>query len=81
MLDLCWYDFPSVKQAWFYVCYLSSQSFYLGCSADITPEVKRKNLSSKETQASIENKITVEDLTNPKGASEKYWEILAGKRQ
>lgn len=52
--------------------------FYRG---DITPEVKRKNLSSKETQASIENKITVEDLTNPKGASEKYWEILAGKRQ
>ncbi|KOB69024.1 Geminin [Operophtera brumata] len=48
---------------------------------EITPDVKRKNISSKETQASVENKITVEDLTNPNGASEKYWEILAGKRQ
>lgn len=44
-------------------------------------EVKRKNLSTKETQASIVNKVTVEDLTNPEGASENYWQILAEKRQ
>lgn len=61
--------------------YPTISAFFLFCRGDTTPEVKRKNLSSKETQASIENKITVEDLTNPNGASEKYWEILAGKRQ
>ncbi|CAH2048511.1 unnamed protein product, partial [Iphiclides podalirius] len=44
-------------------------------------EVKRKNLSSKETQVNLDSKISASDLTNPKGASEKYWQILAGKRQ
>ncbi|XP_026761809.1 geminin [Galleria mellonella] len=43
-------------------------------------EAKRKNLSSKETQANLENKISIEDLTNPE-ASEKYWKILAEKRR
>ncbi|KAM3965189.1 geminin DNA replication inhibitor [Aphomia sociella] len=43
-------------------------------------EVKRKNLSSKETQANLDTKISVEDLTNPE-ASEKYWKILAEKRR
>ncbi|XP_075978031.1 geminin DNA replication inhibitor [Anticarsia gemmatalis] len=47
--------------------------------ADI--EVKRKNLSTKETQANLDTKITVDDLTNPEGPSEKYWQILAEKRQ
>ncbi|KAJ8721968.1 hypothetical protein PYW08_004370 [Mythimna loreyi] len=44
-------------------------------------EVKRKNLSTKETQANLDTKITVDDLTNPEGPSEKYWELLAEKRQ
>lgn len=44
-------------------------------------EVKRKNLLSKETQANLDTKISEDDLTNPKGASEKYWQILAEKRQ
>ncbi|XP_053609869.1 geminin [Plodia interpunctella] len=43
-------------------------------------EVKRKNLSTKETQANLDTNITVEDLTNPE-ASEKYWKILAEKRR
>ncbi|XP_059051317.1 geminin [Achroia grisella] len=43
-------------------------------------EVKRKNLLSKETQANLDTKISVEDLTNPE-ASEKYWKILAEKRR
>lgn len=44
-------------------------------------EVKRKNLSTKETQANLDTKVSVDDLTNPEGASEKYWKILAEKRQ
>ncbi|XP_038209778.1 geminin [Zerene cesonia] len=44
-------------------------------------EVKRKNLSTKEVQVNLENKVTADDLTNPEGASEKYWQILAEKRQ
>ncbi|XP_026734792.1 geminin [Trichoplusia ni] len=53
----------------------------LSQESPIDIEVKRKNLSTKETQANLDGKVTVEDLTNPEGASEKYWEILAGKRQ
>ncbi|XP_028173550.1 geminin-like [Ostrinia nubilalis] len=48
-------------------------------SVDI--EVKRKNLSTKETQADLDTKVSIDDLTNPEGASEKYWKILAEKRQ
>ncbi|CAH0715693.1 unnamed protein product, partial [Brenthis ino] len=44
-------------------------------------EVKRKNLSTKEIQVNLENKISADDLTNPEGASERYWQILAEKRQ
>ncbi|KAJ2948976.1 hypothetical protein O0L34_g5916 [Tuta absoluta] len=46
-------------------------------------EVKRKSPSfkEKETQANLDSKISVDDLTNPKGASETYWKILAEKRQ
>ncbi|KAG6440648.1 geminin [Manduca sexta] len=44
-------------------------------------EVKRKNLSTKETQANLDTQISEDDLTNPDGASEKYWQILAEKRQ
>lgn len=44
-------------------------------------EVKRKNLSTKETQANLDTTITVDDLTNPEGPSEKYWQLLAEKRQ
>lgn len=45
-------------------------------------DVKRKNTTSnKETQANLDTKISVEDLTNPQGASETYWKILAEKRQ
>ncbi|CAK1580091.1 unnamed protein product [Parnassius mnemosyne] len=44
-------------------------------------EVKRKNISSKETQANLDNKISARDLTDPNGASEKYWQKLAEKRQ
>ncbi|CAG4956322.1 unnamed protein product [Colias eurytheme] len=44
-------------------------------------EVKRKNISTKEVQVNFDNKITVDDLTNPEGASEKYWQLLAEKRQ
>lgn len=44
-------------------------------------EVKRKNLSTKETQANLDTKISVSDLTDPEGPSEKYWQILAEKRQ
>nr|XP_026492359.1 geminin-like [Vanessa tameamea] len=47
----------------------------------IEVEVKKKNLSTKETQVNLENKISADDLTNPKGASERYWQILAEKRQ
>ncbi|XP_046966064.1 geminin-like [Vanessa cardui] len=47
----------------------------------IEVEVKKKNLSTKETQVNLENKITADDLTNPEGASERYWQILAEKRQ
>lgn len=43
--------------------------------------MKRKNLSTKETQANLDTKVSVDDLTNPEGASEKYWKILAEKRQ
>lgn len=44
--------------------------------------MKRKNATSnKETQANLDAKISVDDLTNPKGASETYWKILAEKRQ
>lgn len=49
-------------------------------SSDV--EAKRKVIvSSKETQANLDSKITADDLTNPEGPSEKYWEVLAGKRQ
>lgn len=44
---------------------------------DIEP--KRKVLT-KETQANLDTKVTVEDLTNPE-ASEKYWKVLAEKRR
>lgn len=44
-------------------------------------EIKKKNVSTKETQVNLENKISAEDLTNPDGASERYWQILAEKRQ
>ncbi|CAH2096378.1 unnamed protein product [Euphydryas editha] len=44
-------------------------------------EIKKKNVSTKETQVNLENKISAEDLTNPEGASERYWQILAEKRQ
>ncbi|GBP61325.1 Geminin [Eumeta japonica] len=44
-------------------------------------EAKRKNLNHKETQADFINKVTEQDLTNPDGPSEKYWELLAKKRQ
>ncbi|CAF4882029.1 unnamed protein product [Pieris macdunnoughi] len=44
-------------------------------------EVKRKNIATKEVQVDIKDKVSVDDLTNPDGASEKYWEILAEKRQ
>lgn len=44
-------------------------------------EVKRKNIATKEVQVDIKEKVTVDDLTNPEGASEKYWQILAEKRQ
>ncbi|XP_050351050.1 geminin-like [Nymphalis io] len=47
----------------------------------IEVEVKKKNLSTKETQVNLENKISADDLTNPEGASERYWQILAEKRQ
>lgn len=51
----------------------------LFCFSDV--EVKRKNLSTKETQANLDTKITADDLTNPEGPSEKYWQLLAEKRQ
>ncbi|CAK1556401.1 unnamed protein product [Leptosia nina] len=44
-------------------------------------EVKRKNIATKEVQVDIKEKVTADDLTNPEGASEKYWQILAEKRQ
>ncbi|CAG9562047.1 unnamed protein product [Danaus chrysippus] len=44
-------------------------------------EVKRKNLCTKEVQVNLEDKISAKDLTDPDGASEKYWEILSEKRQ
>ncbi|KAJ0176749.1 hypothetical protein K1T71_007928 [Dendrolimus kikuchii] len=46
-------------------------------------EAKRKILStqSKETQVDLDSKITEKDLTDPEGASENYWQILADKRQ
>ncbi|XP_045448112.1 geminin-like [Melitaea cinxia] len=47
----------------------------------INVEIKKKNVSTKETQVNLENKISAEDLTNPDGASERYWQILAEKRQ
>lgn len=47
----------------------------------INVEIKKKNVSTKETQVNLENKISAEDLTNPDGASERYWHILAEKRQ
>lgn len=53
----------------------------LSQDSPVEVEVKRKNLSTKETQANLDTKITVEDLTNPEEASEKYWKILAEKRQ
>ncbi|XP_068633209.1 geminin [Battus philenor] len=43
--------------------------------------VKRKNISSKETQVNLESNVTARDLTDPDGPSEKYWEILAKKRE
>nr|XP_021188223.2 geminin [Helicoverpa armigera] len=53
----------------------------LSQESPVDVEVKRKNLSTKETQANLDSKITVDDLTNPEGPSEKYWELLAEKRQ
>ncbi|PZC79570.1 geminin [Helicoverpa armigera] len=53
----------------------------LSQESPVDVEVKRKNLSTKETQANLDTKITVDDLTNPEGPSEKYWELLAEKRQ
>lgn len=53
----------------------------LSQESPINVEIKRKNLSTKETQVNLENKISADDLTNPKGASEKYWQVLAEKRQ
>ncbi|XP_041978897.1 geminin-like [Aricia agestis] len=44
-------------------------------------EVKRKNISSKEIQVNLQNKVSVDDLTNPEKASETYWKLLAEKRQ
>ncbi|OWR41093.1 geminin [Danaus plexippus plexippus] len=44
-------------------------------------EVKRKNLCTKEVQVNLEDKICAKDLTDPEGASEKYWQILSEKRQ
>uniref|UniRef100_A0A1E1WQR7 Geminin n=1 Tax=Pectinophora gossypiella TaxID=13191 RepID=A0A1E1WQR7_PECGO len=45
-------------------------------------EIKKKlSTSTKETQADLHNKISVDDLTNPEGASDTYWKILADKRQ
>ncbi|XP_063623920.1 geminin [Cydia splendana] len=53
----------------------------LSQDSPVDVEVKRKNLSTKETQANFDTKISADDLTNPEGASEKYWQILAEKRQ
>ncbi|CAB3236739.1 unnamed protein product [Arctia plantaginis] len=53
----------------------------LSHDSQVEVEVKRKNSSTKETQANLDSKITVDDLINPEGPSEKYWEILAEKRQ
>ncbi|CAH0398441.1 unnamed protein product [Chilo suppressalis] len=53
----------------------------LSQESPIDVEIKRKNISTKETQANLDTKICVDDLTNPEGASEKYWKILAEKRQ
>ncbi|KAF9797383.1 hypothetical protein SFRURICE_005859 [Spodoptera frugiperda] len=53
----------------------------LSQESPVDVEVKRKNLSTKETQANLDTTITVDDLTNPEGPSEKYWQLLAEKRQ
>ncbi|XP_072949083.1 uncharacterized protein geminin isoform X2 [Epargyreus clarus] len=53
----------------------------ISLDSPVEVEVKRKIVQSKETQANFTNKVTAEDLTNPKGASESYWKILSEKRQ
>ncbi|CAG9101975.1 hypothetical protein JYU34_006006 [Plutella xylostella] len=49
----------------------------------IDVDAKRRPVTSKEkeTQANIDTTITADDLCNPEGPSEKYWQVLAEKRQ
>ncbi|KPJ20133.1 Geminin [Papilio machaon] len=48
---------------------------------DIAPPVKRKSPSHKKVQANLDDKVSVDDLTNPKTASKNYWKALATKSQ
>ncbi|XP_013144096.1 PREDICTED: geminin [Papilio polytes] len=47
---------------------------------DIAPPLKRKSPSHKKVQANLDDKVSVDDLTN-KTASKNYWKALATKSQ